>query len=159
MGPKVSCNQGLTSELRVKANSIIVRWGQKSPSFKRKQKPHPSPVGSLWVSQQSLPGWEWAAAGGPRGPSGSELDLQTRQNACDGHGLLGSVVGPVSGRELSLLLKAPSLLLFNHSSPELTVHSRKGEHAVPHSAGAPNGVRQESCHQFSLDCQVIFILR
>lgn len=73
--------------------------------------------------------------------------------------LVASAVAPVSGRELSLLLKPPSLLLFNHSSSQLTVHSQKGEHAVPHGAGAPNGVCQESGHQLSLDCQVIFLLR
>lgn len=170
MSPKVSWNQGSTSELSVKANSVIVRQGQKSADFKRKQKPYLSPAGSLWASRRSLPGYKhgfpklaWLGVSSSLG-SLRAICHQARLAAQAewwwfGAGWCPCVVRLISGREFSFLLKPLSLLLFSHSSSQFTVHSRECKHAVPHSAGAPDGVCQESCHQFSLDCQVIFLLR
>lgn len=82
-----------------------------------------------------------------------QAGLQTRKNDGDSGQAGFGAVGPISGRKFSLLLKPPSSFSFNCSA------SREGEHDVPCSAGAPNAVCQECCHQFSLDCQVIFLLR
>ena len=82
-----------------------------------------------------------------------QVGLQTRKNDGDPGKTGVGAMGPVSGRKFNLLLKPPCSLSFHHSS------SLEGAYDVCHSAWAPNAVCQERCRQFSLDCQVIFLLR